>query len=49
MHICDMLIGYAHVSTDDQDPRLQYAELKEAGWRRILVKVSRTFPTYSNA
>jgi len=30
MQICDMLIGYARVSTDDQDLRLQRAALKEA-------------------
>ena len=29
MHICDMLIGYARVSTDDQDLRLQRAALRE--------------------
>lgn len=35
MHICNMLTGYARVSTDDQDLRLQRASLKEAGCRRI--------------
>lgn len=35
MHICDMLTGYARVSTDDQDLRLQRAALTEAGCRRI--------------
>jgi DNA invertase Pin-like site-specific DNA recombinase len=35
MHIRDMLTGYARVSTDDQDLRLQRGLLGEAGCRRI--------------
>src|SRR5271170_5002687 len=35
MHFCDMLIGYARVSTDDQDLALQRAALKAAGGRRL--------------
>lgn len=35
IHIRDMLTGYARVSTDDQDLRLQRAALKETGCRRI--------------
>ena len=35
MHIRDMLIGYARVSTDDQELRLQRAALKESNCRRI--------------
>ena len=35
MQISDMLTGYARVSTDDQDLRLQKAALKGAGCRRI--------------
>ena len=35
MHIRDMLIGYARVSADDQNMRLQRTALKEVGRRRI--------------
>ena len=34
MHICDMLTGYARVSTDDQDLRLRRTALKVAGRHR---------------
>jgi DNA invertase Pin-like site-specific DNA recombinase len=30
-----MKIGYARVSTDDQNPDLQFAALKQAGCKRI--------------
>ena len=41
MHIRDMLTGYARVSTDNQDLRLQRGLLTEAGCRRIFeAKVS---------
>jgi DNA invertase Pin-like site-specific DNA recombinase len=40
MHICDMLTGYARVSTDDQDLRLQRGLLTEAGCRRIFEEKS---------
>ena len=30
-----MLVGYARVSTADQDPEYQLAALKERGWKRI--------------
>ena len=35
-----MLIGYACVSTDDQDLTLQRAALKETGCKRIFEKAS---------
>lgn len=35
MHFCDMLIGYARVSTDDQDLNLQRAALKGGCRRRL--------------
>jgi len=34
MHMCDMLIGHARVSTDDQDLTLQRAALRAVGCRR---------------
>lgn len=34
-HICDMLIGYPRVSTDDQDLRQQRTELHEAKCERL--------------
>ena len=34
-YICAMLIGYARVSTDDQDTAAQVAALKAAGCERI--------------
>ncbi len=34
IHLCDMLIKYVGVCTDDQDLRLQRAALKEAGCKR---------------
>ena len=40
MHIRDMLTGYARVSTDDQDLRLQRGLLTEAGCRRIFEEKS---------
>ena len=34
-YICAMLIGYARVSTDDQDTAVQVTALKAAGCERI--------------
>ncbi len=38
MHIRNMLTGYARVSTDDQDLRLQRGLLTKVGCRRIFAR-----------
>ncbi len=36
-----MKIGYAHSSTDDQNPAMQLAALKKTGWKELF-NVNRT-------